>query len=66
MKMTRSHWRGLAMVNANFATVTLGSLVVPVFLGEFDIAQWPVVVLGMIATALLTWLTLFSAEKGKL
>jgi hypothetical protein len=64
--MSRSKWRSFSMLNSNFAAVTLASLVIPLFTGQFDIARWQVVVLGIISTSSLAWISLLSAEKGKL
>lgn len=66
MKMTRSRWRAFSELNINFAAIALASLVVPLFTGEFDINRWPVVILGMISTVALSWVSLASADKGKL
>lgn len=64
--LTKSKHKALSSVSANFSTVFLASLVIPIFTGEFDINNWPVVLFGLITSISLIWLSVLFAEKGKL
>ena len=64
--MTRSKWKALSSLFTNFASIFLASLVIPVITGNIDLSQWYVIVLGMTGTSAFSWLSLISAEKGRL
>lgn len=66
MEMTRFKWRATSNLSSNFAAVFLASLVVPLLTGDFDLSKWYVVLFGLALTVFFIWLSLVSADKGKL
>ena len=66
IEISRAKARALAVLFTNFAAVFLGSLVIPIFIGGFDVRRVPMVLLGLLATFFSTWLSLLFAERGKL
>jgi len=66
MRLESPEFRALSNVCTNFSEVFLASLVIPVFVGEFDTSRVPVLILGIALTGLFVWLSLIFAKKGKL
>lgn len=64
--MTRPKWKALSTLCSNFASVFLASLVVPIFIGGFDISEWYVVILGIGFTGGFSWASLVTAQQGRL
>lgn len=63
---TKSKFRALSTLCANFSAVFFASLVIPIFFGGIDISKIPVLLFGVVATFIFAWLSLIFAEKGKL
>lgn len=66
MRLTRSGLKTLSVVCANFAAVFLGSLVLPVFIGDIEINRWSMLTFGVLGTGGFSYLAILFAERGKL
>lgn len=66
IKLDKSGSKALSNVCSNFSAVFLGSLVVPVIVGDFDISQWYVLAFGLIGVAVSSWLAVLLARRGNL
>lgn len=64
--MSLSGFKALSTICANFAAVFLGSMVVQIFVNGSGNSDLKMVVLGLIMTLGSVWLSILSAEKGKL
>lgn len=66
IKLTKSHFRAMSYVSANYSAVFLASLVVP-FIGKgFDLKDWFVLVFGVAGTITFTIFSALFGGKGKL
>lgn len=65
MRLSNSEWKAISNLTANFSAVFLASLIVP-FFAEFDFLKWPVLLSGGVLTSLFSFLSIFTARKGKL
>lgn len=65
-KLSQSQYRALSNITADFSAVSLGSMVIPVLLGDLDSFQQNLLLLGLSTTFALIVLSLYFARKGKL
>ena len=64
--LTKSSSRALSTISANFSAVFLGSLVLPVFVGDFAVSNWPVILLGLVGVLSSVLLSIKFAQRGRL
>lgn len=56
----------LSSISGNFPEVCFASLIIPLFVGEFDKSDWLVIFLGVVATFSFVTFSLWCAERSKL
>jgi hypothetical protein len=65
-ELTKSKFRILSTLFANFSEVFLASLVIPVIIGGVEKFRLPIILLGITGTISWVILSLITAERGKL
>lgn len=66
IKLSKSGYRVLSQTTGNYSAVFLGTVVIAPLIGEFEIAQLPLVILGLLFTILTLYLAMGFGERGKL
>lgn len=66
IKINRSKLRALSGICSNFSEVFFATLVIPVFSKKAVNIQFSMLLLGITATGIFSYLSLLFAEKGKL
>lgn len=66
MKLTKSGFKLLSVICSNFTAVFLGSIILPVIVGNIESYRLPMLIFGVAGTGGFTFLALLFAQRGKL
>ncbi len=66
LKLTRSKYKILSQICGNLSLLPVGSMIIPVFQGNFDTTKLPVIILALAISISCILFATYFAEKGKL